>query len=801
MFFKKKVEIFSPGAIFKLTFDDGKVKPIETSGFSELKVHPIKTPDVISLDILYGELFEIKKPSLIEDAETDLLYLKETLRFYSILTEIFFEEFLDLKMIVFSNEFIIDLPRTQLVQPLGIICSFQELRIDLVTQAELIANMKDSLFKIERPLVRKNIIEALFLYPDKTLEFHSDFFEIILKEDSFTKGIIINPLETKLDLPIGDLIYIELNEIVKHLKCYSEYDNISFFDTSTKEVIEFLLEDPKGLSLIDKRNLTFNILVSPCNYLCLNVSFFSIDSNFLGLRGIKACNWPILSFLSTIFQTSLKLAIDDIYVVCDDLVSIKKSYINKKSRINLGLDTEIVKDNLCRNIITHISDNLSDLYRINRINEDNFVEHREFGCGRIKNQRNGGFELYVEFYDGNSRWVRIDEVRFISRKYTVPNYQKKIVKEDFSFSRRRLVESLRLGTVQPYCIEEFVFGRGKEIEFFQNWLQDFRRKQLILLGEYGSGKTHFLEYIRMHALKNNWAVSLVRVDPNETSFHKPKSVYTAIIRSLRINTRPDSNFRDLMKQIASHKVYYEVMNHPYLGKLIKSIRENHPDLNVLWNWIEGEPVYGIQPSMYTSSTSANVYCNIISAIGWSVKNLLDMKGFLILFDEAENTNSMWYTSYQDEKLKTFLRGLIYMSNDSKELLEEDIVENVYNRGLYGSLTNLRYCGHSKGDLRFIWRIPCFVKLIFAFTPDETCLSEDYLRGISTIELQPLKEKDLQQLAQKLVKDYEIAYQSNCTKISVEEILKHCNRKEKIRLFVKELIEILDLVRHGMWNRK
>ncbi len=121
---------------------------------------------------------------------------------------------------------------------------------------------------------------------------------------------------------------------------------------------------------------------------------------------------------------------------------------------------------------------------------------------------------------------------------------------------------------------------------------------------------------------------------------------------------------------------------------------------------------------------------------------------------------MWYTSYQDEKLKTFLRGLIYMSNNSRELLEENLVENYANKGLYGEITQLRYCGHSKGDLRFIWQIPCSVKLVFAFTPGESTLNENYFNGISRIELQPLEEKALQELAKKLLRDYESAYQSN-----------------------------------------
>jgi len=39
-----------------------------------------------------------------------------------------------------------------------------------------------------------------------------------------------------------------------------------------------------------------------------------------------------------------------------------------------------------------------------------YVEHKTYGRGRVCKERFGGFELYVEFEDGISRWVRRDEV-------------------------------------------------------------------------------------------------------------------------------------------------------------------------------------------------------------------------------------------------------------------------------------------------------------------------------------------------------------------------------------------------------
>ena len=126
------------------------------------------------------------------------------------------------------------------------------------------------------------------------------------------------------------------------------------------------------------------------------------------------------------------------------------------------------------------------------------VEHQRYGRGRVQKKRFDGFELYVEFEDGISRWVRRDEIRFLSETSVLKKDEspKPILSEE-QLEDRRIIEALRLGVVPHDSIEQFTFGRDEEINHIKNWLSnsDDNNGSLILSGGYGAGKTHFLDYI------------------------------------------------------------------------------------------------------------------------------------------------------------------------------------------------------------------------------------------------------------------------------------------------------------------
>ena len=476
------------------------------------------------------------------------------------------------------------------------------------------------------------------------------------------------------------------------------------------------------------------------------------------------------------------------------------------------------------------------------------VEHINYGKGKIQKKRFGGFELYVEFEDGIKKWVRRDEVRFLSKTSILIKHklsELKFFKEQFK--ARQIIEALRLGIVPYKYVEEFTFGREDEIKQIKNWLNNPSVGSLAIVGEYGVGKTHLLEHIYFSALSNNWAVSIVELDPNETSFHKPKIIYQKIISSFRFKSQ-SGDFREFLKEIAlstkdknigkycSHEKFkikeynengnliycplydiiiregadlckkckyyylnknsvtlhigYGLKEHIYLGRIIEKIR-NGIDDEYVWEWIEGKSMAYNYPQMHSYSTCANIYCYILSGIGWAAKNMLGLNGFLILFDEGENVDSYWYTYYQNNKVWNFLKGIILMANNDRRLIKEVSEKNFYEHHAYGGWwgyeTDLQYCGYKR--LPFIWRIPCNVKIIFAFTPIPWILDREPLDSLNKIELEHIDNESLMKISETIINLYQKAYNFQPSENPLDLI-----PKDKTRLFIKGMIEALDLMR-------
>lgn len=477
------------------------------------------------------------------------------------------------------------------------------------------------------------------------------------------------------------------------------------------------------------------------------------------------------------------------------------------------------------------------------------VEHRIYGKGKIQKKRFGGFELYVEFEDGIGRWVRRDEVRFLSETpILIKHKPSEVVLSEEQFKARQIIEALRLGIVPHKYVEEFTFGREREINDVKKWLNDSNDGSLIIVGEYGVGKTHLLEYIYSTALKDNWAVSIVELDPNEAPFHKPKVIYQKIVSSFRFKSQ-GGDFREFLRKIAlsikgkniekycfheefkikeynengylihcplydttiregaslceqckyyylnkndiaSQNARYELKEHKYLGRIIEEIR-NGTDDEYVWEWIEGNPTLYFSPQMYEYSTCANVYCYILSGIGWAARNILGLKGLLVLFDEAESVDSYWYTSYQNDKAWNFLTGLILMANNDKRLLTDTIEHRYswsgYSQGWWGRNTGLQYCGYS--HLPFIWRIPCYVKIIFTFTPIPWISYREPLNNLSRVELEHLDNESLMKISETIITLYQRAYNFKPDRNPLDLV-----SRDKTRLFIKGMIETLDLMR-------
>jgi len=415
------------------------------------------------------------------------------------------------------------------------------------------------------------------------------------------------------------------------------------------------------------------------------------------------------------------------------------------------------------------------------------VEHKVYGKGKVIKKRYGGFELYIEFEDGILRWVRRDEVRFLVEKPLITKYKpSRLILSEEQFMAREIIEALRLGIVPQGYVEKFTFGRSKELKQIKDWLNESSEGTLVVIGEYGSGKSHLLEYMYSMALKDNWAVSIVEIGRNENPFHKPYQVYQQIVKNFKFPWNGKIyDFRHFIRRIVNDKKSPLLESHIYFRRLIQLLKTSgwsyySPDEELVWEWFEGEYDW-FKPRLYKVGTAANIYCYILNGISWSSREILGLKGLLLLFDESENISEVDY-KYQFEKGRNFVMGLILLSNNIQSLLEEQI-----NDELIGFETNLRYCGYpSNNPIRFAWKLPSHLKVVFAFTPDWK-----YERNM--IHLEMLKEDILEIMLEKIITFYKDAYNINIDKTISKKLFSKLP-KDNIRLFIKGSVEALDLIR-------
>ena len=422
------------------------------------------------------------------------------------------------------------------------------------------------------------------------------------------------------------------------------------------------------------------------------------------------------------------------------------------------------------------------------------VTHYSYGTGTVRAARHKGLELFIDFDDGLSRWVRSDEMEIgdVARDGTrAPQPVEHL--PDEQFKARRMVEAFRLGIVPHDCVEEFTFGRAEELKRLRDWFSDTDESTLLVIGEYGSGKTHLLRFVYEQALSSGYACAFAIMDPDQAPFFKPKRVYASLMRSLRYYDNEQQHiagFRELVERCLTHP---EFDQHPYWGQLKDRLEDDF-----LWNWISGReistrpwnPVTGRVfkklPGLYDYGTAANIYCQLLSSLGWGARSIAGLKGLVLFFDEAEAIDRYFY-AYQPQQGRNFLSALIRTASDEKVLLNHP-----------GS-SSLRYCRVGSGSLLpFLYKVPSSLRLVFSFTPGYTLARLPELASPTGIELESLSDAALVEALAELLRTYQRSYGQDAPELRLDQILPAISPQDgRTRRFIKASVEAFDLLRiHG-----
>ena len=293
------------------------------------------------------------------------------------------------------------------------------------------------------------------------------------------------------------------------------------------------------------------------------------------------------------------------------------------------------------------------------------VEHSEFGAGKVCDLL--GTNVVVDFY-GEKIDCTVQELA--TKEDFKPGVRcPNVVASKDKVSFRRGFEAVNLGVVPPdssSLIEMSIAGATISDEIRQS-LDAVKHKGLckVVFGDYGTGKSHYLNLVRATAQKSGWVVSYLEFDPKSVDPAKPHLVYREIMSNLIFPKREDGSithgFLGLVKEIRAQ--WHLIRELPYFKKnpwyrYGLDALQFHPhseetDYVSACTWLAGgsflltgagsirtlargtsvKPTW--IPNMPKMKETAEIYVYHLVVIN-EICRTLGYKGLLIILDEAEH---------------------------------------------------------------------------------------------------------------------------------------------------------------------
>lgn len=314
--------------------------------------------------------------------------------------------------------------------------------------------------------------------------------------------------------------------------------------------------------------------------------------------------------------------------------------------------------------------------------ESRTVSHPQLGRGRLLKTYMNGHEFEVLFDSGKRfrlparEFEPSEAVQFRSAVTPIP--PRKNVLESEQFRARQTLESLRFGIVPVQDVETLTIGLETESISLKRAIERSRDRggeAMAVIGDYGYGKSHFIERAARSTLRENFLVMTASLDLVEVPPSKPREIYRTLTASTRY---PDSERRGLRPLLEkAHQQFDVVQNLTRMAPL----GERCPLANALnaltacasqtayediVQWISGQikPTLNMRtylkkpPTLYAAGEVARQYIYLLS--GLSVLAVqLGYSGLAVLVDESEHYSLL--KARQRDRADSFFKSMIYAS--------------------------------------------------------------------------------------------------------------------------------------------
>ena len=396
--------------------------------------------------------------------------------------------------------------------------------------------------------------------------------------------------------------------------------------------------------------------------------------------------------------------------------------------------------------------------------------------------------------DVGRRTSDVEDSSRATRDARRPTPQFRANREGHPVEDAAVLESFRLGIVPVAQVAQWTVGRDDEVRRIRAFLRDGAEGAILVEGAYGAGKSHLLRYLEQDAEGLGYAVATAGFDPSEATTAFPKKAWRRIVGGFKATVEGvPLDFRGFLRAVVGRDAWREVLgDNRLLGRFLARLAGGHVEEED-WDWVEGRTSgEGAYPTLHGYSTCANMYCNLISAMGRAAVEVLGLEGLVVLLDEAEVARNVMYR-YQAQRGMNFFRGLVLTANDDPVLVEEGLTRNEV---VVGDTSGLIYSGHN--PTRYTAGIPAHLKVAFALTPGS--LQEEFRRSresIGVIQLDVLSWEQLRDLFGRICDRFQSVTGIGLAPRDRERMFRLLSTHDRVsstRSFIKAAIEALDYVR-------
>jgi hypothetical protein len=314
--------------------------------------------------------------------------------------------------------------------------------------------------------------------------------------------------------------------------------------------------------------------------------------------------------------------------------------------------------------------------------ESQIVYHPQFGSGKLLKTYMGGSEWEVSFDSGRrfrlpAREFNAESVAALRENSAIrPVIPRTPILDVDQFRARRTLESLRVGIVPVQDAEMLTIGLEAERVTLDRAFDRSRERSgdvLAVIGDYGFGKSHFIELAVRRGLRENFVIANASLDLVEVPPGKAHKIYEALVTSLRY---PDTDERGLLpllnKVLETPSIIStftalcprEVEGCP-LSVALMALQDCPSQLafDEIAQWLSGQskPQREMKtclkkpPRLYVTGEIARQYSYLLTGIS-VLATLAGYSGLAILIDESEHYSLL--RASQRERADSFFKAMI-----------------------------------------------------------------------------------------------------------------------------------------------